>query len=204
VEEKTQIVLKDLPDLSQAAVDQALFPLVKTYLTNVQTESQEVLLEEVTRAIETSISQTEPQQRRFFILQQIQQIELGERLRRLRQAEHQSSVEADEVIDRQLAVLEAAEHFLDIVNDDMASIECPACGRTIQTLEFTEHVHGELQRLEAAQASRRAVIQRRGDLQKGILELRKWLKNQDFRDWLEGAEQEAQRSDHQLVDLNLE
>ena len=205
VEEKTQIVLRYLPDLAPASIDQALYPLVKNYLTNVHTESQEELLEGVTQAIDASIRQTEPKQRCFFILQQIQQLKLGEKLTRLKQAEYQATVETDEFIDRQIAVLEAADHFLEIVHEDSASIECPACGRQIQTLAFADHVRGELQKLSSAQASRRTVIQRRGDLQKGILEVRKWFQDHDFLAWLQEPDQgKLKEALIRLVDLDLD
>jgi hypothetical protein len=190
MEEKTNMVHQYLPDLSPDAINQALIPLIKTYLTSIHTESQEEIVENVSQAIEASIRQTEPRQRRFFILQQIQQLKLGGRLAGLKQAEHLASVETDAIIDRQIAVLEAARDFIEIFREDQTSVECPACGRQIETFVFVEHVTASY-RNKCCTSFRNAVIQKRKELQEGIFEVRKWFQEQDLRSWLKKRSRES-------------
>ena len=185
VEGLTKNILQYLPDLSPVSINHALYKLVTTYLKQSPAESYEELLDGIDQAINVLIRQAEPEQRCYFMLQQIHQIKLGERLTRLTQAEYQATLETDEFIDRNIAVLEAARDFLQIVREDQISIECPACGREIQTLDFVEHIHSELLTLSAARASRSTVIQAREDLQKALSEVRKWALDNDFCKWLE-------------------
>jgi recombinational DNA repair ATPase RecF/predicted RNA-binding Zn-ribbon protein involved in translation (DUF1610 family) len=178
-------VLQHLPDMSPATINQAVYKLISIYLKQSSAESFEELLEVVDQAIDASIRLAEPEQRRFLILQQIRQIKLGERLAELTQAEQRAALETDEFIDRNIAVIEAARDYLQIIHEDQTSINCPACGREIPLDDFAEHVQNEWLTLSSARASRGRVIQGRQNLQRGIVELRKWLLDNDFRQWLE-------------------
>lgn len=197
-------VLQHLPDMLPETINQALYKLVTTYLKQSSAESFEELLDGVDQAIDTSIRLAEPEQRRYLILQQIHQIKLGERLTRLTQAEHQAILETDEFIDRNIAVLEAAREYLQVVQEDQSSIDCPACGRAIAVVDFADHVQRELLALSSARASRRLVIQARENLQRGIFELGKWFQDHDFHRWLEEPLQgELKEAINQLVGLDI-
>jgi recombinational DNA repair ATPase RecF len=178
-------VLQHLPDMSPATINQALYKLISIYLKQSSAESFEELLEGVNQAIDASIRLAEPEQRRFLILQQIHQIKLGERLAQLTEAEHQATLETDEFIDRNIAVLEAVRDYIQTIREDQSFIDCPACGREIPVEDFTEHVHNELLTLSSARASRSLVIGSRQNLQRGIVEIGKWLLDNDFHQWLE-------------------
>jgi hypothetical protein len=197
--------LQVLPDLSPEAVDDALYRMASTYLRHSAGETYLELVEAVEQAIEAGLRQAEPEQRRFLILQQVQQSMLGEKLTRLAQAERRAAAQADELIERGIAVLEAARDFLQAAGEEQAVVDCPACGRKIQAANLAEHVLGELNRLSAARLSRNAVIQARQDLQKGLLEVRKWIQVADFQLWLgEAPQAELREVIGQLSQLDLE
>lgn len=197
-------VLQHLPDMLPETINQVLYELVTTYLIQTSAESFDELLDGVDQAIETSIRLAEPEQRRYLILQQIHQIRLGDRLSRLTQAEHQATLETDEFIDRNIAVLEAARDYLQVVREDQSSIDCPACGRVIAVLDFAEHVDRELLTLSSARASRSLVIQARENLQRGILELGKLFQDNNFHQWLEEPLQgELKETINQLISLDI-
>lgn len=197
-------VLQHLPDMSSATVNQVLSKLITTYLKQSPTESFEELLDGVDQAINTAIRQAEPEQRRYLILQQIHQIKLSEKLDNLTKAEHQATRETDEIIDRNIAVLEATRDYLQIIREDQSSIDCPACGREIPVADFAEHVHTEWLTLSSARASRSLVIQARENLQTGVLELRKWFQDNDFRQWLDDPMRiEIKEAITQLTSLDI-
>ncbi len=101
---------------------------------------------ESTAAIETRIAQLSAEGRRHLALRASAEIELKTQIDAVRAASLKLAGALDPFVGQKLAVLQETENFIgELIGD--GSVECPACGRSIQVAAFREHVSAELERL---------------------------------------------------------
>lgn len=178
-----QSALSSLPDLTPQTVNGTLALLASSYLPEELRSENSGQQAAISKAIETRVNASEPEQKRYLLLQQIQQEQLQEKLSFLEEAEKMAESVTSAIVDRQIAVLEPTEEFILALEAGLELVECPACGREIAVKEFVAHVEEELLELNRARDARNNVIQARETLKNSITELQKRSTQIDFSGW---------------------
>lgn len=98
-------------------------------------------------AIEDQIRGHSSDNQRHFFLRVVAESNLQGEIEAVRAASVDLAGSLEPQIAEKLSVLRSAHSFVDGV-EDVAVIDCPACGQTIAVDEFREHVKGENERLQ--------------------------------------------------------
>jgi energy-coupling factor transporter ATP-binding protein EcfA2 len=176
--------MQHLPDLSQDKVAECLKRVALAYVGQPPEEAP-ALTAAVAAGIEARIKSAEPESRRHLLLTQIHGEALPKRLEAVTEAEAATKEQVDTLLDRRIAVLQAAEAFADAVRSEGDEVDCPACGRPVRTAEFAQHVHDELSALEDARSARTAARKARQAFATSLGEVLRKTKNAEVSDWLD-------------------
>ena len=119
---------------------------VKYCLDKAATTGAMVRCEELKLAINTRISQSSADQRRYVALRDAASLDLKNHVDAVRTASGKLAGAVEPLIAEKLEVLESTAMFAKKLVDGKEVI-CPACGRTIPVHDFQEHVAAEQKRL---------------------------------------------------------
>lgn len=97
-------------------------------------------------SVDARTAQLSADQRRHLVLRTIAEIEFKSYMDSIRAASVALADAIDPLIAHKLAVLQPTETLIGKLTSG-GEVECPACGRSIQVHEFSEHVKVELERL---------------------------------------------------------
>jgi energy-coupling factor transporter ATP-binding protein EcfA2 len=97
-------------------------------------------------------------------------------------------LEADSLLYSKIGVLENSFDFVQLLGNG-SELECPACGRIIDSGEFQGHVKTELEALNEARATRQKVLDARVGFNRCLHFISRFLKNPRVEKWLEEPEQ---------------
>jgi DNA repair exonuclease SbcCD ATPase subunit len=146
--------------------------------------------DELETAIETRVSESTADQRRYTTLQDAAGLKLKDHVYAVRSASAKLARAVEPLIAEKLEVLQSAGVFVDKLGDEK-EVMCPACGRSIPVEEFQAHVRAEKERLEEAIASfetRKAAIETLCDTLKS---LKRNLGKADVKSWRDDLVQES-------------
>lgn len=119
-----------------------------TYCTdNSATEEALSRCEEIKKILNTRISESSTDQRRYVVLQSVAKLQLKAQINVVRSARAKLDSEVDPLITEKLEVLAPTDAFLSKLGN-ANEVECPACGRTIPVDAFQAHIKSEQHRLK--------------------------------------------------------
>jgi len=171
-------------DLTELKVAEFLNRLAARYVRQPPKDLP-ALTNALASGIEATIKSAEPESRRHLLLRQIHGEALPKKLEAVTEAEAATKEQVDTLLDRRIAVLQAAEAFVDAVGSDGDEVDCPACGRPVRTAEFAQHVRDELSALEDARSARTAARKARQAFATSLGEVLRKTKNAEVSDWLD-------------------
>jgi len=177
-------VLKHLPGLKPDVIEKELSTLAATYLEASLIEEIPQLLDSLHEAVSDRIDQAEPEHRRHFLFNQIHEDDLIGKLNALNLSEEAAAELVDELLDKQIAVLESTEEFVQLAEDRLDIVACPACGKEIGIEEFRTHVSNELDSLTSIRGTRDDLITSRKELIRAIELLKKTVIEPELIAWL--------------------
>lgn len=102
--------------------------------------------EELTTALDTRITESSTDQRRYVTLQAAADLDLKRQVDAVRSASVKLAGAVEPLIAEKLEVLESTSAFVGKLGDKK-EVECPACGRSISVNAFQAHVSAEQERL---------------------------------------------------------
>ncbi len=146
--------------------------------------------DELETAIETRISESTADQRRYTTLQDVAGLKLKDHVDAVRSASAKLAGAVEPLIAEKLEVLQSAGVFVEKLGDE-EEVECPACGRSIPVPEFQAHVRAEKERLQEVIATfetRKAAIETLCDTVKS---LKSSLSKADVKSWRDDPAQES-------------
>lgn len=128
---------KSWEDIKLILVDQ-----FRTYcLKEVTTESLSQIVSETSLAIQDKINKQSENQKRYGVLFEISKLSVKEQIEKVRISAIKLGESTQPLIEEKLTVLKAAISYSSKNTKD--SIDCPACGRVIQSSDFSSHVQSE-------------------------------------------------------------
>ncbi len=146
--------------------------------------------EELETALQTRISESSTDQRRYTTLQDAACLKLKDHLDAVRSASAKLAGAVEPLIAEKLEVLQSAGVFVEKLEDE-EEVECPACGRSIPVAAFQAHVAAEKERLQEIIAifdDRKAAIE---TLRDTIKSLERSLDKADLKPWRDDIAQES-------------
>jgi hypothetical protein len=137
---------------------------------------------EVVSAIGTRISALSADQKRHVALRAAAAVELKRHADAIRATSVALAGAIDPLISEKLAVLHPTAIFIAKL-PDTESVQCPACGRLIQTHEFREHVVAEMEQLKTVRETFNARLVAMGALSDAVKRLKSELTKPDVQNW---------------------
>ncbi|MFC1879347.1 AAA family ATPase [Chloroflexota bacterium] len=197
-------ILKYLPDLAADTVTKAINKLVAKYLDIKPPSDSSILLDSVQEAVAARVNQAEPEQARYLLFTQIADFDLNGKLTKLDEMEQQAAEAIGVLLDRQIAVLESTDEYVQNIDTEKEIVECPACGREIDTKEFRIHVQTELVSLTAVRSARDELIKLRKDVINSISQLLQRIENPALVSWLgDPAQKDVNEALSEISEIDL-
>lgn len=154
--EQKQTTLRQMDGLRREALgslsDDAIIRIIKALFLQYcpdDTVSSDLKsnCDQIEAAIDTKIGEYSVESQKYFCLQQLANSPLKERINAVRDASVGIAASTEPYITKKLEVLQSAGRFGDAL-EGVRDIECPACGQSISTEAFREHVKSESKRLK--------------------------------------------------------
>ncbi len=134
-------------DQDWEAIQKVLTQLFAAYCKReVTTETLSTILNETTAVLKTKIEKQTEEQKRYSALLEISKLEAATQVASIRTSAIKLSESSQPLIAEKLTVLKAAIAYSDSNTEE--EMDCPACGRTIQSSDFSDHVESEARALE--------------------------------------------------------
>jgi hypothetical protein len=179
-----QETYKHFPDLSEESVSNALKDIAKSYIKEAIPTEIEALANILTETINQRINLLTPEITRYALVTKMYEEDLPTKLGAVIKADEQIVGKIDSLLDSRIEILQEASKYIDKLGSDKEEIECPACGRTIGTDEFGEHVQRELQSLKDICSARDSAIEARRVLKNSIGQVLTYAKDGSISSWL--------------------
>jgi energy-coupling factor transporter ATP-binding protein EcfA2 len=151
-------VSQAFPEWDRETVDQHLDEMGTRYVDSELPEDFSEKVDAIGKAIDRRIQSSEPDSKLHFCLKGIDSEGLPDKLSKAKTALQEAENVVDALLDRRIAVLEAASRFAESVPGDEEEVLCPACGRTIKADDFRRHLQDELSALKEARAARETAL----------------------------------------------
>jgi len=183
VETKRQATFGDAND---DEIVKKIEQLHKTYCTEKpETTDPAARCNDVIAAIDKRIDGYNASQQRFLTLHAASTVQIKGHVASIRSASTRLAGAADPLIAEKLQVLEATKIFVKKLNVE-ETVDCPACGRSIQVDAFEHHVEDERKRLEElrlAYGTRKVAI---GSLCDAVKYIQNYFLKEEVKSWREG------------------
>lgn len=138
-------------DLSDQRILERLEELRIAYIADGKRCPPEKMVVSVLEAIDSQISSLNEDQRRSAAIGEIGSSDLLLRLSKVFSAAEKIAELAEPLIQQRLEVLTSAHGFATAAEEKDDTINCPACGRDIETSQFRDHIASERDRLSSVQ-----------------------------------------------------
>jgi len=139
---------------------------------------------ELTAAIDLRIAQLSAEGKRYLALRAAAEVELKIHIDAVRAASLTLAGALDPLISQKLAVLQQTAGFIAKLTGD-GSVECPACGQSVQVTVFQAHVTAELERHRGIRETFNARNVAMGKLCDAVRSLKLNLGKSDVKTWRE-------------------
>jgi len=155
-------------------------------------------------AIDNHIRESTAEQREFIALKEIVVLDIRSRIVAVRQTSAELSKSVEPLVSEKLDILESAGRFAATFerNDEIC---CPACGRTIKTVDFHTHVKSEQARLKSIKelyARKKSEI---GFLCDDLNTLKRTLNKADLKQWRHSlSSEQAKQNIARIVEYDVE
>lgn len=126
----------------------------------VATGDSKEMCREVEAALTRLIAGSSTEQKKWFALQEVAELELKEGIAAVRTTSAVLAEEAEPLIQEKLDILSTTDIYVNQLQAEV-EVECPSCGRLISVEDFREHVRAERERLGellSASEERKAAI----------------------------------------------
>jgi recombinational DNA repair ATPase RecF len=120
------------------------------YFSDEELPSLNKAVAKIRSATDPIYRQLDSVKKAFVIAETAQRLQLEDLLARTISAMGVAAKSAEPLIERRLNLLRDAKYFCD---DEVLSVECPACGQLVESELYSSHVHSQLVRLEVARQS---------------------------------------------------
>lgn len=156
--------------------------------------------EQLKSALETRLSMSSADHRRYFALKEASSRDLRGQIGAVRTANGQLAGALEPLVTEKLTVLQSTRVFVD-KSVDQDTLSCPACGRPISVAELQKHVSAERERLSVLLE----IFDRRkssiGGLCHTVNALKSCVAKEDVQAWREGLIQTGLSPNLQYVNL---
>jgi len=169
-------------ELKWEDIELTLSGLFSQYCGKVVTkETVSQILKEALVALQIKVGKQSEEQKRYAALLEISKLEIGGQVAKVRAAAIKLGESAQPLIAEKLTVLKAAIAYSSKNKEE--EINCPACGRSIQSTDFTLHVESEEKALKEAVQNFDAYKIEVSLLCEGLQSLKRLLGQAPIADW---------------------
>lgn len=175
---------KHFPDLSEKTVLNVLKNIAKSYIKDKIPTKLQALADVLTETIKQRIDLLTPEITRHVLVTKICEEDLLTKLGAMIKADEKIMGKVDALLDSHIEILQEASKYIDKLDSDKKEIKCPACGRTIGTDEFGEHVRRELQSLKDICLARDSAIETRRVIKNSIRQVLVYAEDGSISSWL--------------------
>ena len=173
---------KMFDDLKWDDIQKILIQLFTSYCNEeTGTKSLSTILSETTVSLKEKVEKLSDDQKRYATLLEISKLGISPQIFDVRASSIKLSESSQPLITEKLTVLKAAITYSDKNIED--EIDCPACGRSIQSSQFSEHVKSEEKALKETVADFDMYKVRVGLLCESLNSLKRLLAQEQIADW---------------------
>jgi hypothetical protein len=184
---------------SDAAIEAKIDALYRKYCPEGEISAGSDRCRELESALAGRIGALTAENRRFFALRALAELDFPVAVAAVRSANAQLADSVEPLIAERLAVLQSA-HALALKLEDAGEIQCPACGKAIEADAFKAHVNAEHQRL----GNIIAIFEERRGAVSALIDRLKALKaalgKPELADWQVAATATALKADLEWID----
>jgi DNA repair exonuclease SbcCD ATPase subunit len=198
------LVSRYINDISYESAMKFLVELAGKYLETPYPDELIPLLIAIDKAVEERIEKANPEQERHILIQQIVDEDLQGKFDTFYTLQQKAYEEIGALLDQQIAVLESTDTYLQIAKDGNKQIECPACGREIDTREFVLHVQEELVKLREIRTTRDDLKNARRNLMGALDQVTQKSQEQVLEAWFEESSKEVKQALMSITEVQLE
>jgi energy-coupling factor transporter ATP-binding protein EcfA2 len=167
-----------------------LLQMIAKYCSeSASTKSLTLIINETAKAIKTRIDKLSEEEKRHTTLLEISRLDIASQIKEVRANAVKLSSSSEPLIVEKLTVLKAAVTYSNknVENE----IDCPACGRSIESSEFAGHVKAEEKALKEAVADFDTYKANINVLCESLYSLKKFLKQNSIEDWKTSLDYQA-------------